>query len=388
MKILILGCGLMGPVIAKDCAENDDITEVVGCDFDEEQLKKCSKFVSNKKFRTSKLDLTDYGTLVEILDNFDVAINASAAQFSSNILKAAMETGVNFVDLSGAWYPLDGNIYTKVKRAEITVIPGCGVDPGLADILSGHAMNLLDKVETVSFACGGLPRNPTPPLDYKIVFGGKKMPIQPGTVPVILDGTVIDVDRYDGVEPVHVPGFEDMEAFYDGYPSRLLTLCMEKGVKTFVGKTIRYAGFVKKLKFLCDLGIIREEPVIHQGQKIVPLNFFHELVYPLVKFDPEYDRDVTILLVEVDGKKGNSRMHVTFEMVDFYDEKMQITSMARTTGFTAAIVARMLARGDISEKGIQWPVQIIKGKLFEELMNSLEKRGIKVVKNVSETKEL
>jgi lysine 6-dehydrogenase len=388
MRILVLGCGLMGPVIAKDCTEDNEVAKIVGCDFDEEQLRKCSKFVSNRKFGTSKLDLTDYETLVDKLDSFDVAINASAAQFSSHILKAAVKAGVNLVDLSGVWYPLDGDIYTRVERAEITVIPGCGVDPGLADILSGYAIDLMDEVETVSFSCGGLPKNPTPPLDYKIVFGGKKMPIRRGTVPVILDGTPVTVERYDGVEPVHVPGFEDMEAFYDGYPSRLLTLCMEKGVKTFVGKTIRYAGFVKKLKFLSDLGIIREEPVIYQGHKIIPLDFFHELVYPLVKFNPEYDRDVTILLVEVEGKKGNSRMHVTFEMIDFYDEKTQITSMARTTGYTAAIVARMLARGDISEKGIQWPVQIIKGKLFEELMDNLKKRGIKVAKNVSETREL
>jgi lysine 6-dehydrogenase len=303
--ILVLGCGLMGPVIAKDCAESKDITMVSGCDISNKQLKICSKFVSNKKFESFKLDLTDYEALVEKMKGFDVVVNASAAQFSLNVLKAAMETGVNVVDLSGGAYPLEGDLYNTVRKAGVIAVPGCGVDPGLADILAGHCINLLDEVETVYFACGGLPKNLNPPLNYKIVFGGKKMPIRPGKVPMIVDRKKVDVNRYNDVEPVHIKGFEDMEAFYDGYPSSLLKICMEKGVKTFKGKTIRYAGFVEKLKFLLDVGILSEEPVVYQGQKIIPLEFFHTLVYPTVKFDPKAgDRDVTILLVKVKGTKA------------------------------------------------------------------------------------
>lgn len=389
MKILVLGCGLMGPTVAKDCVENKDVTKVVGCDIDEEQLKKCSQFVANKKFETSKLDITDHEALLKRIENFDVVVNATASRFSLATLKAATEARVNLVDLSGAYYPLEGELYDHVKNARITVIPGCGVDPGLADILAGHGMGLMDEVEEVSFACGGLPENPVPPLNYKIVFGGKKMPIRPGKVPVILNGRKVEVNRYDDVESVHIEGFEEMEAFYDGYPSSLLNFCIEKGVKTFKGKTIRYKGFVDTLKIFQGLNIISEEPIIYQGHKIVPLDFFHELVYPAVRFNPEEgDRDVTILLVKILGKKGNSHISITYEMVDLYDEKTGTTSMARTTGYTAAVIARMLARGDINQKGIQWPVHIIKGKLFEELMKSLKKRGIKVTEKILKRTEL
>ena len=382
-KILVLGCGLMGPVIAKDCSESDYVTAVVGCDIDEEQLKRCSKIVSNAKFETSKLDLTDYGAIVKRLEGFDVVVNASASEFSLDVLKASMETGVDVVDLSDVNYPLKGDIHKKVEKAGITAIPGCGVDPGLADILSGHAMDLMDDVNTVFFACGGLPRDLHPPLNYKIVFGGKKMPIRFGKVPMIINGEQVNVERYSDVEPVHLEGFEDMEAFYDGHPSSLLILCKEKGVKTFKGKTIRYKGFVDNLKFLLDLGVISSEPVFYHGQKIVPLDFFHELVYPLVKFDPQTDRDITVLLVRVEGKKNNSDLCVTYEMVDHYDEEKNITSMAKTTGYTAALVARMLARGEISQKGIQWPVNIIKGELFDELIRDLKKRGVEVKGDMS-----
>jgi len=388
-KILVLGCGLMGPTVARDCAESDEVSKVVGCDIDEGRLKRCSEFVANVKFEIAKVDIIDHDALVQKMRGFDVVVNASAARFSMGVLKAAMESGTNLVDLAGGGYPLEGDLYSQVMEAGITVIPGCGVDPGLADILCGHGMDVMDEVEEVYFACGGLPRDPEPPLDYKIVFGGRRMPIRPGKVPMILDGRHVEVNRYDDVEPIYIEDLDDMEAFYDGYPSSLLKLCAERGVRAFKGKTIRYAGFVDNLMFLLDLGVIRNEPVTYQGREIVPLDFFHELIYPLVRFDEsEGDRDITVLLVRVVGTKGDSEACVEYEMVDYYDEGKGVTSMAKTTGYTAAIVARMLARGDIEARGIQWPVHVIKGSLFQELTSGLGERGVEVTESILRTTEL
>ncbi len=386
-KILVLGCGLMGPTVARDCAESDEVARVVGCDIDPERLKKCSEFVGSPKFEAAKLDITDHEALVERMRGFDVAVNATSSRFSLSVVEAAMEAGTNVVDLSGGRYPHEGELYARVEEAGITVIPGCGVDPGLIDILSGHGMDMMDEVDEVYFACGGLPRDPEPPFDYKIVFGGKAMPIRPGKVPMILDGKLVEVDRYDALEPICVEGLKEMEAFYDGYPSSLLKLCLERGVKTFTGKTIRYAGFVKKLMFLLECGIISREPITFQGREIVPLEFFNTLIYPKVKFE-EGDKDITVLKVRVKGRKGDAELCVNYDMVDYYDEEKGITSMAKTTGYTAAIVARMVARGAITEKGIKWPVRIIKGKLFDELLSSLGERGVHVTETVTKSSTL
>lgn len=79
---------------------------------------------------------------------------------------------------------------------------------------------------------------------------------------------------------------------------------------------------------------------------------------------------------------------VYYDMVDFYDEEKNITSMAKTTGHTAAIIARMLARGDIKQKGIQWPVRIIRGELFEELLRKLRERGVEVTETITTSREV
>ena len=389
MKILILGMGLMGPTIAKDCAEAEDVSKVTGCDIDKGKLDEALKYVDNPKFDVEMLSILDHGKLVAKMRDYNLVINGTASRFSVNALRAAMEAKVNIVDLAGGGYPQEGKLYDEVEKAGISAMPGCGVDPGLIDILSGQAIMGMDQVESVMFACGGLPQDPEPPLDYKIVFGGTKMPVRPGLVPMIEEGKQVDMDRYSEVEPIDVDGLDPMEAFTDGYPSSLLKLCVEKGVKSFRGKTIRYSGFVDKIMFLNDLGLISEEPVEYEGAKVIPRELFHKVIYPLVKFDTDAgDRDLTVLLVRVEGVKDDNKVIIEYDMVDFYDEERGITSMAKTTGFSAAIIARILGRGTIKKKGIQWPVRVINGELVEELLSSLRERGVEVTETVTTSREI
>jgi len=389
MKILVLGMGLMGPTIAKDCAEASEVTKVTGCDIDQKKLDEAKQYVNNKKYDTDILSVLDHDALVKKMKDYDLVINGTAAKFSVNVLKAAMAAKTNLVDLAGGGYPQEGPLYDEVKKAGITVIPGCGIDPGLIDILSGQAVMSMDHAESVMFACGGLPKDPEPPLDYKIVFGGTKMPVRPGLVSMIDEGKQIEMERYSEVEPIYVDGLEPMEAFVDGYPSSLLKLCIEKGVKNFRGKTIRYGGFVDKIMLLNDMGLISEEPIDYEGTPVIPRELFHKVIYPLVKFDTEAgDRDLTVLLVRVEGVKGGDEKVVEYDMVDFYDEERGITSMAKTTGFTAAIIARMLGRGAIKAMGIQWPVRVVNGELFEELLGKLRDRGVEVTETVTTTREI
>ena len=389
MDILVLGMGLMGPTIAKDCCEDPEVGIVTGCDVDLRKLEEAKNYVESPKFDTAVVDVTDHRGLVKIMKGYDVVIHGTTSRFSMNALKAAIEAKVDIVDLAGGGYPQDGVVYDEVEKAGITAMPGCGVDPGLIDILSGQAIQMLDKANEVFFACGGLPKDPEPPLDYKIVFGGTRMPVRPGKVPMIADGEQLEMDRYSELESIFVEGLEPMEAFVDGYPSSLLKLCVEEGVRNFRGKTIRYSGFVDKIMFLNDLGLISEEPVDYNGVKVVPRELFHKIVYPLVRFDTsEGDRDLTVLLVRVSGTKDDKETVISYDMVDFYEEEKQITSMAKTTGYTAALIARMLGRGAIEQKGIQWPVRVICGELCDELLGGLRERGVTVTETVTTTKTL
>ena len=107
-----------------------------------------------------------------------------------------------------------------------------------------------------------------------------------------------------------------MDAFYDGFPSSLLKLCEERGGENIQREDYQIRGVVDKLMLLLDLGVIGNEPVEYKGREIVPLDIFHELIYPTVKFyEAEGDRYIPVLLVRVEGKKAGADLAVNYENV-------------------------------------------------------------------------
>jgi len=290
----------------------------------------------------------------------------------------AIEATVNIVDLSGPAQKEWEEINKMAEKAGVTIIPGCGLEPGLTDILAAYGMDMLDSVEAVDIWCGGIPQKPKPPLDYKIVFGGVYLPLQPGTVKVIEDGKVREVKRYTPGEPVRFKGIDrTLECFYDRFPETLYEVEKFKGVRRCTNKTVRYPSYCEKVKFLDECGLLSKEPIEFRGRKVVPFEIFSKIIYPKVRLE-EGEKDITVIKVLIEGDKNGCETCYTFDMVDFYDNERGITSMAKTTSYTAAVVARMLGRGDILEKGIVPPVKIVRGNLFRKLLKALTERGVHI----------
>ena len=116
---------------------------------------------------------------------------------------------------------------------------------------------------------------------------------------------------------------------------------------------------------------------MHKGQEIVPFEVFSEIIYPFVKLD-EGERDLTVQRVKVSGMREGSPLTHVFNIVDFYDDEKGITSMAKTTSYTAAIVARMVGNKRIQAAGISPPAHVVRGDLMKELILELGKRGVEV----------
>jgi lysine 6-dehydrogenase len=379
MKVAVLGAGLMGPTIVSDCVGSDEVEEVLLVDIDGERLNRVSAKLGNPpKLRTSIQDVKDRQGLTRALRGFDVAGIALLRWLNVDAMWGAIEAGADVVDLSGPdekdWPEIDA----AAKKAGVAVVPGCGVEPGLTDMLAAYGMDLLDKVETVDIWCGGIPKDPKPPLDYKIVFGGPYLPLRPGMVKVIEGGEAREVKRYTLGEPICFEGIDrELECFYDGFPDVLYEVEKFKGVKRCTEKTVRYRGYCEKVNFLDECGLLSREPVEFRGQSLVPFEVFSKIIYPKVRLE-EGEKDITVLRVVVSGVKDGVETCHTFDMVDHYDERLGITSMAKTTAYTAAIVARMLGRGEISEKGLVPTVRVIRGDRFRRVLRELSERGVTI----------
>jgi lysine 6-dehydrogenase len=130
-------------------------------------------------------------------------------------------------------------------------------------------------------------------------------------------------------------------------------------------KTIRYPGHCEKMKTFLDLGLGSEKVVTVGAQKIIPRKI---LINLLLNYIPITGKDATLIKVLSKGIKDNKQTNLEYTMIDYYDEKNNITSMMRTTGYPVSIIAQMIEDGSISSYGVFGGEEIVPtNKFFDEL---------------------
>jgi lysine 6-dehydrogenase len=267
------------------------------------------------------------------------------------------------------------------------IILSCGLEPGLTEIVARYLADKLDWVDELHIKCGGIPENPAPPLNYKIVFGGRHLPLRDFEARIVENGRIKPVPRYSGVETVHFPGVGECEAYHEGFMPWLLELPALQNLRLGTQKTVRWPGYAAKVSVLKEMGLLSLEPIEVDGAQVKPKHVLDAILYPHVKL-AEGEGEITTFRVDVMGKK-QGRLHCyTAQMVDRYDEQTGMTSMARTTAYTGAIVARMVARGDLQAKGIFPPEQLLTGQLFDKLIDELAAVGITFEVTATKVKSL
>jgi lysine 6-dehydrogenase len=380
MRILVLGSGLMGPAAAFNALSDPDVSAVTLCDSDQRQLTaaqvKLKGLEGSEKLSTVALDLSDQGAAKRLMADFDAIVGALPWGAVGLGIRAAVAAGTPLVDLARPHETELPGLRREVEAARGLVVLGCGLEPGLTEIWARFLAEKLDQVDELHIKCGGIPEHPSPPLGYKIVFGGRHLPLRAEDAHVVENGELKLVPRYSGVERVSFPGVGECEAWHEGFMPWLMDLDVLQGLKLGTQKTIRWPGYAAKVTVLKELGLLGEEPVEVEGVWVAPKSVVDAVLYPRVRLE-EGERDITLFRVEAMGKKGGSPQRLQVEMVDHCDETLGFTSMARTTAFTAAIVARMIARGEIKAKGLLTPEQVITGPLFDKLLAELAAANVR-----------
>lgn len=373
MRTLVLGSGMMGAAIAQDMADSDEVSEVVLADFDKKRADGVVTRLRSGKVSARRLDVKDVQATKKLMKGFDVAACALPEGLNTYASKAAIGAKVHVVDLAYGDRQLEFD--GPAKKAGITIVLDCGVAPGMTNILASHGAGLMDEVDDIRIVCGGLPQKPLPPLGYRITWSTWGLiNMYCGKARIVRNGRIVEVDAMSDLERIEFPGMGELEAFTtDGLSTLLVT--MKGKVRNMVEKTARYPGHAEKILAMRDLGLFDTNPVDVGGVKVVPRNMAVSVLDKTLRRGDE--RDVTVLRVDVAGKKDGKDVGRSFVMVDRFDEERGVTSMARTTGYTAAIVARMVARGEIREKGVLPPETAV-GKVFERFVSELEDREVRI----------
>jgi len=371
MKILTIGCGYIGSVLVRHLSERIPSAEIAVSDENREAIMKAISSIGRGNVKPLQLNIHDYDRLVKVAEDFDILVGLAPGRLGYKTVEAAIEAGVNMVDLSYMQEdPMTLN--DRALKAGVTVIPDCGVAPGLSHILVGRAVSMLDKVKNVIILVGGIPQNRIPPLDYKVTWCVEDLIEEYVRRPkIVKNGKTIEVEALDGLEEVDFPGIGKLEAFYtDGVRTLHHSI---KGVENMREKTLRYPGHAEKIKLLRDLGFFDETPIDGVSPRSLTIRVLErKLSLPEIK-------DLVAMRVDVDGVKNGREICYSYILIDYYDDGRKVTAMGRTTAYTASAVIQLLARGEIKEAGVIPPERLgMDRKCFERIMEELERDGIRV----------
>lgn len=375
MKVLVLGSGQMGHGAAFDLVRNDKVEQVIVADIDEGSANTLAKEMGPKAV-AEKVDAKDKGQLESIFSKVDSV--ASCVSYKVNLLhtEVAIETGTHMCDLGGNLHIVKDQIalHDKAKDAGITVVPDCGLAPGMVSVLARAGIDYLDSVDSVHIRVGGLQQEPRPPLNYALIFSVEGL-INEYVEPcmVLRDGKIAYEEPLVGFEQVEFPEpFGALEAFNTSGGTSTLPMTYEGKVTDLDYKTIRYPGHGHKMWCLMKLGLMDKEEQDFNGITIAPRTVFERL---LERNLPETGKDVTLIRVQIEGWKGTESRVIEYELIDYFDDSTGLTSMMRTTAFPQAITAVMMADGTITEKGVLPPEKSIPPEPFIE---ALRERGIDI----------
>ena len=391
MKILVLGSGLIGPASAYNAMVDPEVTQVTLCDINRQQLEaaqaKLSRLEGGQKLSTVQLDVRDQAATSKLMAGYDAIVGALERPVIGLGIRAAAAAKVPLVDLLWPFPEEAPELKQVVENAGSLAVVGCGVEPGLTEIMARYLAEKLDRIDELHIKCGGIPEEPAPPLGYKIVFGGKRMPLWEGDAHIVENGQLKAVPRYSGAHAVHFSGVGQVEAWNEEFFPWLMDLEVLKDLKSGTQMTVRWPGYAEKASVLWELDLVSTKPIDVNGVQVAPKDLLDAVLYPHVKLE-EGDRDITCFRVEASGEKKGRPCRYKIETVDRYDEELGFTSMARTTGFTGAIVARMAARGEFKAKGMVNPEQVITGPLFDRLVEDLAAMNIRFDLTMEKSKAL
>ena len=358
-KYVVLGAGRQGVAAAYDLAVFGQADSLVLLDIDlaaaEAGAAKLNGLLGKPIAVGCRVDASDVAAVAPHLDGASGFISSVHYTFNLEMTKLAIAKKVHMTDFGGNTGVVRDQLAMDAEAAAagVTIVPDCGMGPGLNISLGTYVMELVEVPEEVLIWDGGLPQNPEAPWNYVSTFNlGGLTNEYDGSASFLRDGRVQPVPCFSGYEVLEFPEpLGKLEAFVTSGGLTTSPWTFEGKLKRLENKTLRYPGHVAQFKAFSDLGLLGLDPIAVAGQQVVPRDVFHALLAPQICRDEV--KDICVMRVKGIGTTKGKRAEATVELVDRYDEKTGFTAMQRLTGWHGSImliaaVTGMTRRGAIS----------------------------------------
>ena len=373
MKFLVLGAGAQGSACAFELLQRPEVDRVVLADLNVNKPRPFLKHFLGGALELLTLDATDEVAVRSAVESVDGVASALPYYFNLDMTRLAIESKANFCDLGGNTEIVDQQrkMTVEAQERDVSVVPDCGLAPGMVNILAQGGIDALDETESVKIYVGGLPQVPEPPLNYQLVYSLEGV-LDYYTTPVLVleGGEVIDKEPLTGVETVTFEALGELEAFLTAGGISRMPYRYRGLIPSMSYKTLRYPGHCELMKSMRNLGLMDLDPVEIGGASVVPRDLLIKVLD--TKLRKPSGEDLVVMRVVIDGAIDGVSRTVTYEMVDYYDRDQEITAMMRTTGYSLGATAYMQAAGLIP-KGVHTPSECVPTEMY---IQQLANRGI------------
>lgn len=388
MKVLVLGgCGIQGRTALYDLASDQNVSHIICADLQFDELSKIEAFTNMEKITTARIDAENKSALLNLYEKVDVVIDLLPKEFKTHVNETALEAKVNVVNTSYMYHPeaLD----KKAKEAGITIMPECGLDPGIDLVIYGDARTRFDSLSVINSYCGGFPeiKACTNPMNYKLSWiwrGVLSSIMRDGRI--IKDRQIIEIPsakQHDEpfVHGIEFPNLGSLEAIPNG---DAVFFTDRMGLTETIVNTGRYSlrwpGWSAFWRPLKELGFLSEDPVEGLEGTVSPMDFMDKHLGPQLAYRDD-EKDLIAMINIFEGMQENKKMRFTSSMLIERDLETGILAMSKGVAYTACIVAKMIANGEIKEKGVLSPMTHIPVAPF---MERLKKRGLVITGKMEE----
>lgn len=349
---VVLGAGRQGVALAYDLARNCEAKRVTLADLHGEVANRAVARLRTLlpdtlcRFVGASCDVSQAAAVAPIVAGADVVLSAAPYRFNLALTDLAIAAGASFCDLGGNTQVVHEQLsrHTRAAAAGVSVLPDCGLAPGLGNILAAHGIATMDEPQHVHIRCGGLPEEPLGPLGYKLAFNLEGLLNEySGCGQFLRNGQRVDVPALTETEEIEFPApVGKCEAAVTSGGTSTCAETFAGRLKTYDYKTVRYPGHFAIVRALFALGCFEERVRLPDGTVLEPKAVFRQLMEQRLAY-PEV-RDLVVLRCTVSGRHQGRPCTRRYDLLDRHDERTGFTAMERTTAFPAALVAYMQAR--------------------------------------------
>ncbi len=364
MRVTVIGAGAMGAAIAQELAARPEVARVQVCDVRARSLKALHDRVGGARLRSFQVDARDTSVLTSIIEGSDCVVSCAPPDQNLELARLCLDLGLHFCDLGGNDdLPRKGlELDEAAREKRVWLVPGCGLAPGLVNVLCLHGIDQFDEVEAAHLRVGDVPLHPEPPFRFRLSWSADKV-IADYTNPV----RIIEEGRVKEIEPLareeHIrfgEPFGEMEAFCTQGGLSTLTDALAGRVQMLDHKTIRWPGHAHQIRFLLGLGFGEDRSIDVRTH----LTYRDVLVRRMRRRLGGKHQDAVLMRILIRGRRDGTEQTLVYEMIDRYDAERDLTAMAHATSIPTAAVAVLLGNGQIEGGGAAPPEQVVPRRTY------------------------